>query len=611
MIKSLKLADYKEPNYLIPNVYLEVDIQDSFTEVTGRFQLENNPNTSESEIFLHGINLELISIQLDDAVLPADSFKKTDQGISLKLTKPTHQLEIKVRNKPHENKELEGLYKSSDLFVTQMEAEGFRRFCYFMDRPDVLSIYEVKLLASKERFPTLLANGDKSEEGALEGGRHYSIWKDPSPKPCYLFAIVAGKLSSIKDKFVTSSGKDVALEIYSENQYKERLAYSMEYLKQSMKWDQDRYNLEYDLNTYMIVAADNFNAGAMENKGLNIFNTRLLLADQNTATENNLYTIQSVVGHEYFHNWSGNRVTCKNWFQLSLKEGLTVYRDQEFTSDLNSRTVKRIEDVVTLRTAQFPEDLGPNSHPIRPEEVINMANFYTPTVYEKGSEVIRMIHTLIGEHEFQKGLKDYFSRFDGQAVTCDDFVDCMERNSSFDFSEFRKWYSTRGTPLVKIEISYSNEEQKYSLEKKKKNLKDESASYLPIPLKIAFFHKSSGQRTEMKHYSISKNSEGDDYVLLTGEKLNIELENTEDLYLSINRDFSAPVIIETNQSAEELEFLAQNDDNFFNRYESIQKLYLEELNKRLTGDTFISDLPNLVEQILAIADRDEALCNLA
>ena len=397
---------------------------------------------------LDGQELELLGLAVDGEALGANRYSVDADHLTIEGLPPACTLATRVRIHPESNTALEGLYVSNGNFCTQCEPEGFRKITYFLDRPDVMARYRVRIEAERARWPVLLANGNRIEEGALDDGRHFAVWEDPFPKPAYLFALVAGRLARLADRFTTRSGREVALEIYTEPHEIDKCDHAMASLKRSMQWDEERFGLEYDLDVFMIVAVSDFNFGAMENKGLNIFNTKYVLARPETATDTDYLQIEAVIAHEYFHNWTGDRVTCRDWFQLSPKEGLTVFRDQEFTSDLHSRAVKRIADVRRLRTTQFLEDAGPLAHPVRPESYVEINNFYTTTVYEKGAEVIRMLHTLIGEDAFQRGLRLYFERHDGQAVTCEDFVAAMEAAAGRDLAHFRRWYSQAGTPRL-------------------------------------------------------------------------------------------------------------------------------------------------------------------
>ncbi len=476
------------------------------------------------------------------------------------------ELSIRTRIQPQDNTTLEGLYKSNELFCTQCEAEGFRHITYFLDRPDVLSRYTTTIEGDQQTYPTLLSNGNPIDSGSLSDGRHYVTWEDPFPKPSYLFALVAGNLECLEDSFQTVSGKQVALRIYTEHGYKEQCHHAMESLKKAMRWDEERFGLEYDLEIYMIVAVQDFNFGAMENKGLNIFNARYILSRFDTATDEDFENIESVVAHEYFHNYTGNRVTCRDWFQLSLKEGLTVFRDQEFTSDLNSRPVKRIQDVRFLRDYQFPEDAGPTAHPVRPESFLEINNFYTVTVYEKGSELIRMLQTLIGREAFTQGVQHYLKKHDGQAATVENFLEAIAESSRTDLEPFRAWYRQAGTPRVSVRGQYSANKQEYELhfEQSYPQLNvavDRQA--VPIPIQIGLLNKAGGSiaATESDVFLLEKPK---DRLVLTGI--------SEQPIPSLLRQFSAPVRLEYAYSAEELALLYQRDADEFNRWDAGQRL---------------------------------------
>jgi len=457
--KTIYLKDYTPYPFKIHSLILNFDIHDGHTVVTATSEFERTDPSAE-DIFLYGEELELLSVKIDGA--DVSEYEQTDTGIHIPCTSDKFQLEIQTKIVPEENTRLEGLYRSGDTYCTQCEAEGFRRITYYPDRPDVLTIFTVRVEADK-KFPILLSNGNKTDEGDAEDERHFVTWHDPFPKPCYLFALVAGDLNHIHDTFTTKSGRDVDLYIYVRPGDEDQCDHAMRSLKNSMKWDEDTYGLEYELDIFNIVAVSDFNMGAMENTSLNIFNTALVLAHQETATDSDFMRVESVIAHEYFHNWSGNRVTCRDWFQLSLKEGLTVFRDQEFSADLNSRDVQRIDDVTHLRRYQFPEDAGPLAHPIRPDQYIEINNFYTMTVYEKGAEVIRMMRTILGAENYRKGTDLYFSRHDGDAATCDDFVKCMEDASGIDLTQFKLWYSQAGTPELTFSGNYDASEQTYSI----------------------------------------------------------------------------------------------------------------------------------------------------
>ena len=453
--KTIHLKDYAPYPCKVLSLDLSFDIRDSQTRVTAKTRYKKTEGKIR-EIFLNGEDLNLEKLLVDGEEYK--NWKQEENG--LRLTWPEGKEEFNLETHtviyPDLNTRLEGLYKSGDTYCTQCEAEGFRRITFFPDRPDILTIFTVRIEADQKSCPVLLSNGNKTSEGKLENNRHFTIWHDPFPKPCYLFALVAGDLTHIHDTFTTKSGRKVDLYIYVRPGDESQCDHAMESLKKSMKWDEEVYGLEYDLDLFNIVAVSDFNMGAMENKSLNIFNTALVLAHPDTATDTDFMRVESVIAHEYFHNWSGNRITCRDWFQLSLKEGLTVFRDQEFSSDLHSRDVQRIDDVTHLRRFQFPEDAGPLAHPVRPDNYIEINNFYTMTVYEKGAEVIRMMRTIIGPENYRKGTDLYFSRFDGQAVTCDDFAACMEEASGMDLTQFKLWYSQAGTPSLTFKGLYDS-----------------------------------------------------------------------------------------------------------------------------------------------------------
>ena len=456
------LADYSEANFSISTVELSFELDEYKTRVTNRMKMTRKVDTKQP-LILDGEHLTLLSVSIDDIALTSKDYQVNEDSLSIVIDRDEFTLEIITEINPVENTALEGLFKSGDAYCTQCEAEGFRRISYYLDRPDIMATFTTKVIANKENFPYLLSNGNKIAEGELASGQHFVQWHDPFPKPCYLFALVAGDFDVLKDNFMTSSGRNVDLEIFVDKGNVHKAHHAMASLKHSMKWDEDTFGLEYDLDIYMIVAVDFFNMGAMENKGLNVFNSKFVLADETSATDVDYFNVEAVIAHEYFHNWTGNRVTCRDWFQLSLKEGLTVFRDQQFSADMHSAAVNRIQNVRVLRSLQFAEDAGPMAHPIRPEKVIEMNNFYTLTVYEKGAEVIRMIHTLLGVDKFRAGIDLYFERFDGMAVTCDDFINAMSDASNIDLSQFKHWYTQAGTPVISVSESFNAELSEYSL----------------------------------------------------------------------------------------------------------------------------------------------------
>ena len=527
-------------------------------------------------LFLDGESLELVSVELDGELLPDSAYDISEVGLTLKEPKNHFTLKIVNLVNPESNKSLEGLYKSGDMFCTQCEAEGFRRITYFMDRPDVMTVYRTTLIADKDAYPVLLSNGNPVKSGNLDGNRHYAVWEDPFKKPTYLFALVAGDLGLVTGNYRTKSGKDVELRVYCDKGIEDKCDFTIQSLQQSMRWDEERWGLEYDLDIYMIVAVDSFNMGAMENKGLNIFNSKYVLATPETATDSTYASIQAIVGHEYFHNWTGNRVTCRDWFQLTLKEGLTVFRDQEFSSDLNSRPAERVNNMLGLKSSQFIEDSGPNAHSIKPKAYMDINNFYTATVYSKGSEVIRMYHTLLGEAGFRKGMDKYFELFDGQAVTTEDFLHAMSTaNDNYDFTHFSKWYDQAGTPLLQISDDYSEERKEYSLKIKQINKPtagQEEKFPLFMPFKIGLL---DGEGNDIRLTSKSAMSQISDSIvhISKDEETFVFSEVNEKPVVSLNRDFSAPVNIDYAYSEDELAFLMANDSDDVARYNACQILF--------------------------------------
>ncbi|HHC71820.1 MAG TPA: aminopeptidase N, partial [Thiotrichales bacterium] len=466
--KTIYLKDYTPPAHRVERIDLEFDLDEEATRVFSRLEVVRN-GAGDPPLELFGAGLETLSLVLDGRPLSDRDYRVEGERLVVSRVPRRFTLEVETRIAPAANTSLEGLYLSGGNFCTQCEAEGFRKITWFPDRPDVMARYTTTLRADRNRYPVLLSNGNRVAGGELEDGRHWARWEDPFPKPSYLFALVAGDLACIEDRFVTRSGREVALRIYVEHENRDRCAHAMESLKKAMRWDEERFGLEYDLDIYMIVAVNDFNMGAMENKGLNLFNSRYVLASPETATDADYQGIEGVIAHEYFHNWTGNRVTCRDWFQLSLKEGLTVYRDQEFSADQGSRAVKRIQDVRMLRSRQFPEDAGPMAHPVRPESFVEISNFYTATVYEKGAEVVRMYETLLGREGFRRGMDLYFERHDGQAVTTDDFRAAMADANGADLDQFRCWYEQPGTPELEVEGHYDAAARSYTLQVSQRN----------------------------------------------------------------------------------------------------------------------------------------------
>ena len=559
--KTIFLKDYKPSTFNIDTIALNVDILENHTEVTSVMKLEkvvSGPATLE----LNGENMTLKSVKMNGEVLSSDKYQVSPEKLTiLNITQDSFTLEIRNHIDPVNNKAGEGFYQSGDQFCTQCEPEGFRKITYFIDRPDVMAKFKTRMSGDKKRFPFLLSNGNKISSGDLENGRHFMEWEDPFRKPSYLFAMVAGDFDVARDSFTTMKGRKVDLEIFVDKGNLKKTPHAMNSLKKAMKWDEETFGLEYDLDLYMIVAVDSFNMGAMENKGLNIFNSTYTLADEQSATDHDFQNIEGVIGHEYFHNWTGNRVTCRDWFQLTLKEGLTVYRDQEFSSDMLSRAVKRLEDVRLLKEMQFAEDAGPLSHPIRPSSYIEINNFYTRTVYEKGAEVIRMIETLIGKQNFRKGMDKYFELHDGQAVTTEDFVNAMELASGKDLSQFKNWYSRPGTPTLKVQSTYENGELKLTIDQKypPTTLTVPEGNVLHMPFKIGMLD-ANGKVTE-ENLELKKLSETFTFKAPTKP------------ILSLNRTFSAPVQIEYPYEFSDLLKLMSFDTDAYCRYEATQQVY--------------------------------------
>lgn len=560
--------DYQAPDYTITEIDLDFNLDPVKTVVTAVSKVKRlNPQSSTLE--LNGEDLSLVSLEVDGKAW--QNYKESEGKLIIESLPESFTLRIVNEISPEKNTALEGLYVSGEALCTQCEAEGFRHITYYQDRPDVLARYTTTITADKSRYPYLLSNGNRIAEGELEDDRHWVKWEDPFPKPSYLFALVAGDFDVLKDTFVTRSGREVALELFVDKGNLDRAPWAMQSLKNAMKWDEERFGLEYDLDIYMIVAVDFFNMGAMENKGLNVFNSKYVLAKSETATDKDYLNIESVIGHEYFHNWTGNRITCRDWFQLSLKEGLTVFRDQEFSSDLGSRSVNRINNVKVMRSAQFAEDASPMAHPIRPDKVIEMNNFYTLTVYEKGSEVIRMIHTLLGEEMFQAGIQLYVHRHDGSAATCDDFVQAMEDASNVDLSLFRRWYSQSGTPVLTVRDEYSPEKQQYTLHVSQMTppTADQAEKKpLHIPLDIELYDEQGGIITLKRDGSVVNS-----VLNITQETQTFVFDEvTSRPVPSLLREFSAPVKLDYNYTDEQLAFLMQHASNEFARWDAAQQL---------------------------------------
>lgn len=569
---------YLPPAFAVDGLELDVMLDPQATKVKAKSVMRCLE--AGAPLVLDGQDMKLLSVSLNGMALSDTSYELLDERLVIPNVPGQFTLDIETEINPAANTSLEGLYLSRGLYTTQCEAEGFRKITYFLDRPDVMTRYRVRITADKARCPVLLSNGNLIEERDLEEGCHTALWEDPFPKPSYLFALVAGDLAHMEDKYTTMSGREVTLRIYAAERDLDKCDHAMESLKASMKWDEEVFGLEYDLDIYNIVAVSDFNMGAMENKSLNVFNTKCVLARPETATDLDFAAVEGVIAHEYFHNWTGNRVTCRDWFQLSLKEGLTVFRDQEFSADRTSRAVKRIEDVRMLRTHQFPEDAGPLAHPVRPDSYMEINNFYTATVYEKGAEVIRMMHRLLGPEGFRKGMDLYFERHDGQAVTCDDFVAAMEDASGVDLGQFRLWYSQAGTPVVEASGTYDEATQSYRLSLRQftpptPGQTEKESLHIPVAVGLL---GPNGHNMDFRLANVPEDRarpDQDGTVLL-------DLKEREQVFRfenvaappvpSILRGFSAPVRVRMERSRDDLRFLMANDSDSFNRWEAGQRL---------------------------------------
>jgi len=575
--KAILLKDYAPPPYLVDSVELDVDVGEASAVIKARLAIRGNPASKEKDapLVLDGRHLELLAVSIDGRTLGAGDYTADDEHLKIAKVPAAFTLETQVRFDPWQNTRLEGFYASKDGLFTQCEAQGFRCITYFPDRPDIMSRYSVTLHGDKARFPFLLANGNRVAAGEEDGGRHWARWEDPFPKPSYLFAMVAAKLDLLEDHFTTRSGKKALLQVYVEPGKLDQAGFTMHALKKAMQWDEEVFGLELDLERFMIVAVSDFNMGAMENKGLNIFNTRYVLARPDTATDEDYYLIDKVVAHEYFHNWTGNRVTCRDWFQLSLKEGLTVFRDQEYSADEYSRAVARIQDVRGLREHQYPEDAGPMAHPVRPDSYVEINNFYTATVYDKGAEVVRMIHTLIGKDKFRRGMDLYFERHDGQAVTCDDFAQAMQDASGVDLAQFRRWYSQAGTPVVECRGEHDAAAKTYTLSVRQACAptpgQDEKLPF-HIPLAVGLVGPDGAD--------VALRLQGEDAPAGTSRVLDVRKAEQRFVFVdvaarpvpSLLRGFSAPVVLRFEAADADLTHLMACDSDPFNRWEAGQVL---------------------------------------
>ena len=571
--KTIYRKDYLSPDFLIDSVELAFDIFDGRTRVSSKLHIHRN-GANKAPLVLDGEALEIVALKIDGRELDQTDFRYVHGKLTIMDVADQFCFEAEVDIVPEENTSLEGLYRSRTMYCTQCEAEGYRKITFGLDRPDVLSTYTVSLTADKANCPVLLSNGNEVSRHDAENGRHTVVWHDPHPKPSYLFAIVAGDLELVSDTFTTLSGKVVDLRIWVEAKDIDYCEHAMRSLQASMRWDEERYGLEYDLDLFNIVAVDDFNMGAMENKSLNIFNTSCVLAHPDITTDLGYQRVESVVAHEYFHNFSGNRVTCRDWFQLSLKEGFTVYRDAEFSADMNSRGVKRIEDVAFLRTHQFAEDAGPMAHPVRPDSFIEISNFYTMTVYEKGAEVVRMLNTLLGDDAFYRGAKLYFERFDGMAVTCDDFVDAMQEASGKDLSQFRRWYEQAGTPIISVGTSYNEASGQLDITLTQRNPPtpgQDSKPPLHIPVALSLL-------VDGKHHEFG-DGQTQQVLELTNESEKLSFTGLSKApVVSVLRGFSAPVRLEFEQSQDDLVSLIGFDDDPYVRWDASQRLAFEAID---------------------------------
>jgi aminopeptidase N len=598
----IRREDYLPPAWLVPEVYLSFRLGVAETRVSSKLIVRRNPAGNGSTLLrLNGDQLSPISVKVDGAAI--NDWKLDGPDLLLELSGQEHTIEIETLVRPVANSQLMGLYASNGMLCTQCEAEGFRRITFFPDRPDVLSTYSVRMEGEKAAFPILLSNGNCTASGEGENGSHWAEWHDPWPKPSYLFALVAGDLVANHATFTTKSGREVDLNIWVRPGDEGRTQHALDSLIASMKWDEETFGREYDLDLFNVVAVSDFNMGAMENKGLNVFNTRYVLADPETATDADYDAIEGVIGHEYFHNWSGNRVTCRDWFQLSLKEGFTVLRDQLFSADMGSEAVKRIEDVRILRNAQFPEDSGPLAHSIRPDSYQEISNFYTATVYNKGAEVIRMMRTMAGVDRFRKGTDLYFERHDGEAATCEDFVKAIEEGAGLDLQQFRLWYSQAGTPQVSVAVAHEGSTVSLTLTQTTPATPGQPVKHpMPIPLRIALFDRETGRHR------------GEQLIILKEASETFSFEGyASPPVLSINRGFSAPVAIQMERSQEDWVFLAAHDDDPFARYEAMQSLIVRHLVASVAGDLPREALDSertAVRQAFKAVLADEALDDL-
>lgn len=593
--KTIYLADYQPPVYGVQTIDLNVDIQKEKAIVTAQMQMKARDKVEEP-LVLQGHSQTLVSVKVNDQVIAADQYSTSGETLSVNLpagTESLYTVEITSEIDPYSNTALEGLYESKGMLCTQCEAEGFRRIIYYVDRPDNMAVFTTRIQADKTLYPVLLANGNLVESRDLDNNRHEVVWHDPHPKPSYLFAMVAGDLAVKKDTFTTMSGREVTIAFYTEEQDQDKLDYAIAALKKSMKWDEERYGREYDLDIYMVVAVSHFNMGAMENKGLNVFNTSCVLASPDTATDQQYGRVESIIAHEYFHNWSGNRVTCRDWFQLSLKEGFTVFRDQHFSMDVDSYLEHRVDAVKVMRSIQFAEDAGPMAHPVRPQDYIEINNFYTVTVYDKGAEVVRMYHTLLGDKAFREGTDRYFDRFDGQAVTTEDFAQAVTEGQDFDLPRFQRWYDQPGTPVLTVNRHYDADAQTLTLrfEQHYPELPNWKKDRQPviIPVKLGLISVEGDVlplETEHAEFKASSQTEG---VFVFKEAADEIVFNNvpEETIPSLLRGFSAPVILRAQYSQQELATLVAHDADLFNRWDAAQNIMSQIILQGASSSMFL------------------------
>ena len=614
-LNTIRLADYQPPAFTVKHHEIKFELQNHGEVVVSHVQkiVRSQPSHDESgwelpqdkHVALHAEHLAFDLIEIDGKALDAAEYEYDGAQLLLKNVADSFSLHTVVRLKPDDNKELSGLYRSNGIYCTQCEAEGFRRITPTLDRPDVLATYRVRIEADQKTCPVLLSNGNPEGQGELPGGRHYAQWYDPHPKPSYLFALVAGNLAQVSRRITTPKGKKISLNLYTEPAFINQTAFAMQSLIDAIHWDEERFSLSYDLKQFNIVAISDFNMGAMENKSLNIFNTRFVLADTDTATDEDYHGIRAVIGHEYFHNWTGNRVTCRDWFQLSLKEGLTVFRDQEFSADLGERSLERIGDVIRLRAMQFPEDAGPMSHPVQPQEYAAIDNFYTATVYEKGAEIIRMYHTILGEAAFQQGMQRYISRHDGQAVRIEDFAQAMSDGGDYNFNgQFFDWYTTRGTPKVTFTSSWNQHERSFTIAAMQDVSAVEPPRPLVIPIRLALISRSG------RHYRFADGNY-EQTLLLEKNSATWSFERAEpDLIPVLMQNFSAPVYYQHRYDNDELAAIVAHAPDGFARFEAMQILYRRIFEQALKKPRELREhsaaLCDIMQAVLAHDKRSEA-----